>query len=212
MTRYDTALVLCIIVFVIQAGLNAHEAVTDYRLTISVRAYADFDRIEAGLEKARAYIADAFRHTDIELKWLVCFGPHAPLHCQSPLAPDEVIVRIMAAPEAVKGTVVPLGDSLVDPQTRSGCLATVYVDRVVALARRLNVAAGPILGRAIAHEIGHLLLGTTRHSDSGLMRAVWSPKELTRNDRADWIFLDEEVAAIRAVVAMRLARSALASR
>jgi hypothetical protein len=44
------------------------------------------------------------------------------------------------------------------------------------------------------------------------MRAVWSPKELTRNDRADWIFLDEEVAAIRAVVAMRLARSALASR
>jgi hypothetical protein len=34
------------------------------------------------------------------------------------------------------------------------------------------------LGRALAHEIGHALLGTSRHTGRGLMRAHFSPLEL----------------------------------
>ena len=34
------------------------------------------------------------------------------------------------------------------------------------------------LGRALAHEIGHYLLGTSRHAARGLMRAHFSPLEL----------------------------------
>jgi hypothetical protein len=34
------------------------------------------------------------------------------------------------------------------------------------------------LGRALAHEIGHYLLGTSRHTARGLMRAHFSPLEL----------------------------------
>ena len=34
------------------------------------------------------------------------------------------------------------------------------------------------LGRALAHEIGHYLLGTSRHTARGLMRAQFSPLEL----------------------------------
>jgi hypothetical protein len=34
------------------------------------------------------------------------------------------------------------------------------------------------LGRALAHEIGHYLLGTARHTSHGLMRARFTPQEL----------------------------------
>ena len=40
----------------------------------------------------------------------------------------------------------------------------------------------------MAHEIGHLLLGTNAHSGTGLMREIWTLAELTRNRAQDWIF------------------------
>ena len=35
-----------------------------------------------------------------------------------------------------------------------------------------DIAVGRLLGRVVAHEIGHVLLMTTRHADKGLMRDV----------------------------------------
>jgi hypothetical protein len=34
-----------------------------------------------------------------------------------------------------------------------------------------------ILGHAMAHEIGHVLQGVARHSDRGIMKAVWTSRE-----------------------------------
>jgi hypothetical protein len=42
----------------------------------------------------------------------------------------------------------------------------------------LDMAMGMLLGRVIAHEIGHALLLTTRHSPDGLMRARFGAGEL----------------------------------
>jgi hypothetical protein len=36
---------------------------------------------------------------------------------------------------------------------------------------------GIVLGRAVAHEIGHYLLGTGEHAGTGLMRAAIHPRE-----------------------------------
>jgi hypothetical protein len=38
--------------------------------------------------------------------------------------------------------------------------------------------AGAVLGHVIAHELGHVLEGISRHSESGLMKAVWAPHEI----------------------------------
>ena len=40
------------------------------------------------------------------------------------------------------------------------------------------VSKGQILGHAVAHEIGHLLMGTNSHSSRGLMRGNWNVDEL----------------------------------
>src|SRR6185503_14952467 len=60
-------------------------------------------------------------------------------------------------------------------------IAKVYPDRVASLARGAGADPADLLARAIAHEIGHLLMGNSRHSARGLMRAVWSREELRRN-------------------------------
>jgi hypothetical protein len=36
---------------------------------------------------------------------------------------------------------------------------------------------GVVLGRAVAHEIGHYLLGSSAHARHGLMRASFQPRE-----------------------------------
>jgi hypothetical protein len=119
-------------------------------------------------------------------------------------APAEVIVRIVMAPaEALPG---PLGFSLIDVERRAGTLATVYVDRVRKLATLSGADPGRLLGRAMAHEIGHLLLGTTSHAARGLMRGVWTSVELHRDQAWDWSLSREDVARMRRGLAARLRR------
>ena len=119
-------------------------------------------------------------------------------------APTEVIVRIVTAPaEALPGA---LGFSLIDVDRRAGTLATVYADRVTKLAALSGADPGRLLGRAMAHEIGHLLLGTTRHADRGLMRGVWTSVELHRDQAWDWSLSREDVARMRRGLVARLRR------
>jgi hypothetical protein len=47
-----------------------------------------------------------------------------------------------------------------------------------SLPARYDLVLSRALGRALAHEIGHYLLGTSRHTARGLMRADFSPLEL----------------------------------
>ena len=152
----------------------------------------------------------------IDIHWLVC-GPGDssthPAGCAAPLAHDELAVRLvrMAGTPSARGE-LRLGYSLVDRLAARGTLATVYVDRVEWLASQARCdgarsrgcnaetaggcKAATLLGFAVAHEVGHLLLGANTHGAAGLMRAVWSPRELRRNDPADWRFTAGESLAM----------------
>jgi len=113
------------------------------------------------------------------------------------MAPGELAIRIVRslAPLPVRGA-LPLGDAMLDRHTGTGVLATIYVDRVEWLARQAGADSRALLGRAIAHELGHLLLATTSHGPVGLMRATWSEDEVRRGRRRDWTFAPREIAAI----------------
>jgi hypothetical protein len=63
-----------------------------------------------------------------------------------------------------------------------------------------------LLGAAIAHELGHLLLGTNSHSTTGLMSAFWSTKKLTVVQQRGLAFSSADAEHIqKAVLARRLA-------
>jgi hypothetical protein len=112
-----------------------------------------------------------------------------------PPKPDEVIVRIVKAGE--RGSPELLGTSMVDVEGQAGTLATIYLDRVESLANQAQVDSGRLLGRAIAHEIGHLLLGTASHAYGGLMRPHWLAGELQRDWPLDWVLSSSEGARMR---------------
>ena len=58
-------------------------------------------------------------------------------------------------------------------------LASVYYDNASRRAKSddAEFEIPIILGCAIAHELGHLLLGTNSHSDTGIMRPRWEPNQ-----------------------------------
>jgi hypothetical protein len=87
---------------------------------------------------------------------------------------------------------------MLDTRTGSGVLATIYFDRVQWLAHESGTDSRVLLGRAIAHELGHLLLASTAHGAAGLMRALWSGEEIRRGSARDWLFAPSELRAIRA--------------
>ena len=105
---------------------------------------------------------------------------------------------------SIRGTVgdrdLQLGFAAVDPAIHVGVLATIFYDRVQIVATRGGLESGELLGRAMAHEVGHLLLRAAGHSRTGLMRAVWADAELTENRREDWVFSPQDRRQLLAAV------------
>ena len=76
-----------------------------------------------------------------------------------------------------------------------GVLALIFWDNIDTTAKRLDVDASLLMGRVMAHEIGHLL-GMRRHSKVGLMRKYWSDDLLRRGRDLDFRFRRDEAAAL----------------
>jgi hypothetical protein len=156
---------------------------------IVIRTYNSFGVATDEMTRAREVAAVILKDAGRRPEWRDCSSG-----CGDAIGPGEMLVRIVAAPHGV--VVESLGCAVIDLQLGTGVLATVYVDRVNVVASRVGIDAGTLLGRAIAHEIGHLLLGTSRHSTTGLMRRLWSDRELQGGQPADWTFTPDEVARI----------------
>jgi hypothetical protein len=137
----------------------------------------------------------ALEAASIDVVWRTC-PAHPP--CDAPMAPGELAIRIVRSPVPPRYTgTLPLGDAMIDTRAGTGVLATIYVDRIEWLAREAGADRRALLGRAIAHELGHLLLATTTHGPVGLMRAQWSQEEVRRGQPRDWNFAPAELAAMR---------------
>jgi hypothetical protein len=69
------------------------------------------------------------------------------------------------------------------PHVHSRADVTIFYDRIEGLERRpvsANATAPQILGYAMAHEIGHVLLDSTQHSLTGIMKGPWGEAEFQR--------------------------------
>jgi hypothetical protein len=56
---------------------------------------------------------------------------------------------------------------------------------------------GTMIGRALAHEIGHYLLASSKHADDGLMKPLISPAEFVRAGRSHLKLVPDDVRALR---------------
>jgi hypothetical protein len=157
--------------------------------SLSVRTYDRVGVGDAELALARDVASAILAQGGVEVAWHDCSAA-----CGHELTPHDILLRITTTPATAPPAT--MGFSIVDLRNRGGRLATVYGDRVRAAALRTGVSSGALLGRAIAHEIVHLRLGTAWHSATGLMRARWLDRELRRDHAADWILTPDVVARL----------------
>ena len=192
----------CFAVFVSLAFLltaSAAPAAQAITMPLPVRVYDTAGPLESTLAAALAVASAALDTADIDPVWHRCDGGRTTARCDEPLRSGELVIRVVHARGPVKlSPSHVLGNAMIDTSTGSGRLATIYFDRVLALANASSVDVPRLLGYAIAHELGHLLLATGTHSGRGLMRAVWTLTHVRQKTQVDWSFTEQEVAAIRA--------------
>ncbi len=167
--------------------------------TLTVRLYNTSGIPARELTAARDAADSILRDTGIDVRFRACGRATDP--CDTPLQSAEVVVRIIDAP-AFNATLHPdaFGVTYIVKETNRGWLATVFADRIHSVATRVTVEPGTLLGRVMAHEVGHLLLGIDYHGPAGVMRAEWPDGVLDR-DGDDWRFSMLEAERMHRVLA-----------
>ena len=170
-----------------------------------VRVYNAFGVSGRDLAKAQATASEIFAAGGIDIQWRVCPSRHsggdvAQDPCANPLGDVEVSMRLVRGDRRHEDRDV-LGVSMIDTVRHTGSLASVFPDRVSDMALRARVPYATLLGRAFAHEVGHLFLGTSAHSSRGVMRPRWTLSVLRTHAVDDWLFSRGD--AVRLALALR---------
>jgi hypothetical protein len=166
---------------------------------------------ELTLSGALKRVALIFRDAGIRLTWLKCPGATIPsADCAGGLGDESgvLVLRIVGhpasesiSPNALGFAVTHQGDSK---------YASVFRDRVLAMVGRGGPCSeAELLGHAMAHELGHLLLGTPAHSRYGLMAGRWRATDLDRASVGFLLFSPAEAAIMRAEAVRRWNKSRL---
>jgi len=93
--------------------------------------------------------------------------------------PSSAVLQVQIVARVPSGVAVhALGYSL--PCAKLGVQVTIYADRAANVSEMGGPTFGRVLGYAIAHELGHVLLHSGAHDTSGLMKDVWSKRDWQR--------------------------------
>jgi hypothetical protein len=188
-----------------QAGKT--QLATD-RLAFRVRVYND-ERVPEGDLSAALKIADSvLQRLDLQATWQDCIVGNPSRDssgCDLHPARIDLALYLEARLEAHAPNVDKngLGYSIIPDNGESATMAYVCFSRVKTL--RSLFSWEELLGLAIAHELGHLLLGTNLHSNTGLMRANWPRKDLESRDWEKFEFTREQARQIRTAILVRMA-------
>jgi hypothetical protein len=97
-----------------------------------------------------------------------------------------------------------LGRSIPGDDNSHGVYARVFYRHIRAKAEQERVNPAQLLGLAVAHEFGHLLLGAKAHSATGIMRANWRHEDMERGAKGQLLFTDQQAPLIRADMQSRI--------
>ncbi len=85
------------------------------------------------------------------------------------------------------------------PYGKTGTSIHILLDRVLSAGSQK--LAGVLLGHVMAHELGHVLEGISRHSNSGLMKARWDDHDFDQMLVRPLSFNSEDADLVRVGVA-----------
>jgi hypothetical protein len=188
-------------------GLGARTRQPGLRIEVHIYNYSVFSaEMVARAEQETARILERIGVATI---WVVC--PPSSQEgvrneaCALPDTPTRLTLRLfsnsLASRVRLGGDV--FGYALLPADEGFGLVANVYADRIRELPNG-GECAGVILGRVIAHELGHLLLGKNGHSAAGIMHTPWRSQDLELHREGVMLFLPGESKRIRTQVLARM--------
>jgi hypothetical protein len=156
-------------------GLGRPCAVQSPRPAITIRVVNESEADRKELAGAKKEAVRIFAQAGVDLVWLDCELGRGGNPCQRERGPWEFWLRIVNHRPATTSADV-LGFAELDEGTGNG-LAGIYHPAAVARAKKWSVRVGDVMGAAVAHEVGHLILGANVHSRRGVMQASWGREE-----------------------------------
>ena len=192
--------------FAAGAAAGDRSQTPEVRVWVVNNARVDENTLSIALDRT----GEIFRGAGLRLTFLRCDRRAGAPACRF----DEtglLIVRIASRAPARFGDLKALGFAIVTKENST--YATIFWDRVLAVtARRDSCPDAVLLGHAVAHELGHLLLGDPAHAPYGLMSGHWRGVDLDRASAGILGFSTPEAARIRAEAIRRLGSADLAGR
>jgi hypothetical protein len=213
----------CLVLLAGVTQARADDGIADVPSAPVVVRLSDYAGLPAGvLGKAVLLARAVLREAGVASDWAVSGGEDLSRARDSRPAADpagrlELTLDLFGRrhTRALATSVDVLGVALLPGRGDSQPYAVVYVEKAEALGRTNGVPLAVVLGHAMAHEVGHLLLGTHDHSAIGLMRGQWSSEELQRAAQGQLRFSEDESARLRRAVGGRFVadgRAALLTR
>jgi hypothetical protein len=185
-------------------GTPKRQPVTDRQITIRIRDYAHANPLVR--QHAEQVAGEILQKAGVATRWIDCpIGSSGTGACSSPVSTLDFFVNLL--PHSMSDRLHQpggvMGSAIEGSGNEFGYIASVFYDVARERAAERQVDFGELLGDAIAHELGHLLLGTNSHSGWGLMSAFWSGNQLRRASQGLLAFSDREAERIQAALSAR---------
>jgi hypothetical protein len=179
-------------------------------LTITLRMY-NYGVARSTLVQAEGKATAILNQVGLEVSWVDCPATPAEFKsypgCQGSLGTTDFAVKILTADEAelFLSHHEALGRALPCATDQAGCTAYIFYRNVLEVAGDGVADKSQVLGHAMVHEIGHLLLGPNSHTANGIMRGRWNKQDLQTIATRHLAFSEQQSEHIRAEIRERSA-------
>jgi hypothetical protein len=180
--------------------------------TLDVHVYHSPGVQASVLAEAHDLLARILRVSGIELRWRP--GPATSPEALRVVFPEparpgrerelvcaarrEIALLIV---DGVGGATTPTALGYANPLAPEGVNATILYRRVIEAGNEHGVPIGTLLGHAMAHEIGHVMLRSSGHAKNGLMAGDWDSAQFQRVRSGGLFFKRDEAERIKGSIA-----------
>jgi hypothetical protein len=179
---------------------GAHSALAQSNdvLSIPVRIH-DYARLpEGSIESAQQRVRDLYAAIGVHPVWAETMRPPDQPRRMLDRDPQEwsIIILNPAMSRRLRVDATAVGLAVVT-RLEGGKVAYILSDRVSNVAAASATDPADVLGMIIAHELGHLLLPSGAHSETGLMRPLWQVLDFRAVDPQLLRFTPAQANAVR---------------
>ena len=181
--------------------------------TFTVRIYNYAEVPSKTLASAKREATWILRRAGIGLDWQDCALTANELlenpACEAVKGPTVVSLRILprTMAERLQAGATAFGITLYPEGTGFATTTNVFYERVTLLAALRVSYEAVTLCHVIAHELGHVLLGSGSHSRAGIMHVPWQAKDLRAAALSQLFFSAREAKRMRKQVRARMQAS-----